>query len=97
MKKKKIINLTLFFVLIGVICCGGHAWAKKFADLSLDQLKAKMDSGEKVFLLNPLSDIEFNEGHIPGSINIPLQDIATTDKLPQDKDTLIVTYCLGPK
>jgi rhodanese-related sulfurtransferase len=42
--------------------------------------------------VNALSDIEFNLEHIPGSINIPAGEIQTTDKLPQDKETLIVFY-----
>jgi rhodanese-related sulfurtransferase len=61
------------------------------------QLKAKLDAGEKLFLLNPLSDLEFMEQHIPGSVNISLDQIATSDKLPADKSQLIVTYCLGPQ
>ena len=73
----------------------GHAVNK--GDLNASELKALIDSGEKVFLVNPLSDIEYNEGNIPGSVNIPLHTIMSTDKLPKDKQTLIVTYCLGPK
>jgi rhodanese-related sulfurtransferase len=37
---------------------------------------------------------EYKEGHIPGAINIPLEQLP--DKiamLPEDKDTLIVSYC----
>jgi rhodanese-related sulfurtransferase len=75
----------------------GAGWAGKFPVITAKALKAKMDGGEKVFLLNPLSDIEFNEQHVPGSVNIPLNEIKTTDKLPKNKNTLIVTYCLGPK
>ena len=65
--------------------------------LDKKELKEKLDRGEKFFLLNPLSDIEFSEGHIPGSVNIPMQRIMDTDLLLPDRNTLIVTYCLGPK
>ena len=61
------------------------------------ELKGRMDSGEDLFLLNPLSEIEFNEGNIPGSVNIPYTTILETNKLPENKNTLIVTYCLGLK
>jgi len=71
--------------------------AADFPEIKAPALKAKLDAGEKVFLLNPLSDIEFNQGYIPGSVNIPLHLLGTTDQLPQDKNTLIITYCLGPK
>jgi hypothetical protein len=88
-------------ILIGAVLAmwltAGTAWASSFVDISAQELKAKMDSDRTLFVLNPLSDIEFNEGHIPGSMNIPLHMIPDTDQLPADKDTPIVTYCLGPK
>lgn len=86
-----VLLVAFCFVLIAA------GWAGQFPVITSKALKAKLDAGEKILLLNPLSDIEFNEGHIPGSVNIPIQEIATTDKLPQDKDTLIIPYCLGPK
>jgi rhodanese-related sulfurtransferase len=72
---------------------------KAFAIEDLDALRLKkiIDSGQPIFLLNPLSEIEFNEAHIPGSINIPVEEISVSEKLPKHKDTLIVTYCKGPK
>lgn len=80
-----------------VLFLASPIWAADFPDLSAKVLKAKLDSGEQMLLVNPLSDIEFNEGHIPGSVNIPLQQIKSTDRLPADKSVAIVTYCLGPK
>jgi rhodanese-related sulfurtransferase len=72
----------------------GAGWAADFEDILAQVLKAKIDSGESSMVVNPLSDIEFDEGHIPGSVNIPLHLISTTDRLPAEKSTLIVTYCL---
>lgn len=86
-------------VAMGVVCLltAGTAWSADHTDLSAQALKAKLDGGETIVVVNPLSDLEFNEGHIPGSVNIPLHLIPTTDQLPSDKNTPIVTYCLGPK
>jgi rhodanese-related sulfurtransferase len=75
----------------------GLAWAAEFKDLTTQEVKASLDGGQKVFLLNPLSDIEFSENFIPGSVNIPSHLIPTSKELPQDKATPIITYCLGPK
>ena len=83
---------TLLYTVI-VICAN----ASDFPRITAGELKGKLDAEEEVFLLNPLSDIEFNEGYIPESINIPLKTIGDTDKLPENKDALIVTYCLGIK
>jgi len=68
-----------------------------WSDLTAQQLKGLLDSGQKLFLLNPLSDLEFNEGHIPGSVNIPLHTIMRSKELPEDKNYPIVTYCLSQK
>jgi rhodanese-related sulfurtransferase len=56
-----------------------------------------LDRGDKIMVINPLSDIEFEDGYIPGSVNIPLHLIPSTNLLPQDKSTPVVTYCLGPE
>jgi len=61
-------------------------------DLKAQEPKAMLDSNQKIFLINPPSDIELNEGHIPGSVNIPLHPIMRSDKVPEEKNALIVTY-----
>jgi 3-mercaptopyruvate sulfurtransferase SseA len=71
--------------------------ADAFKDYTAVELKQLMDSGQPIFLLNPLSEIEFNEGHIPGSVNIPNEEILRSKRLPKNKEMLIVTYCKGPK
>jgi rhodanese-related sulfurtransferase len=84
-------------VLLSGTLLVGTAGAAQFKDLSAQDLKAKLDGGEALLLINPLSDIEFNEAHIPGSVNIPVHAIAGSGRLPADKATPVVTYCLGPK
>ena len=94
------IGRIAMLVFLGVMIMAGtirQGHAGNWKDLSASDLKDKIDSGATVFLLNPLSDIEFNEGNIPGSVNVPLHEIMNTDKLPTDKQALIVTYCLGRK
>lgn len=66
--------------------------AADFPIISTEELKAKLDAKAKFLLVYPLSDIEFNQGHIPGSINIPLPEIKAPGNLPQDKEALIVMY-----
>ena len=40
---------------------------------------------------------KYDKGHIPGAINIPdSQFDKMTDKLPQDKNALLIFYCGGP-
>lgn len=92
---RKYATVAWFLVALGLILAN-LSHAKDFQDLTVAELKAKLDAGEKMMLINPLSEIEFNEQHIPGSVNIPLHKILSSKLLPEDKDTLIVSYCKGP-
>jgi len=90
------VTAAAFLLLSGTLFVGAVG-AAQFKDLNAQDLKTKLDGGETLLLLNPLSDIEFNEAHIPGSVNIPVHAITGSEKLPGDTATPIVTYCLGPK
>jgi len=50
---------------------------------------------KKILLVNSMSSIEYDRQYIPGSINIPLNEMYTTKKLPEKKDKLIAFYCMG--
>ncbi|EWH01408.1 ArsR/SmtB family transcription factor [Halomonas sp. BC04] len=59
-----------------------------------DELVAGLSSG-KVALLDVRPEEEFDAGHLPEAINIPLEQLeAMLDKLPRDRE--IVAYCRGP-
>jgi rhodanese-related sulfurtransferase len=59
-------------------------------------LKAKLDSGEQIFLLDVRERNEFALGHIEGSTNIPVREVPKNlAKLPQDKNTPVVVICAG--
>lgn len=44
-------------------------------------------------LLDVRSAREYGEGHIPGSRNVPLQDISASQPVPSDKSTPLYVYC----
>jgi rhodanese-related sulfurtransferase len=85
--------VVLMFVVLTLPL--GNTSAGEVRVISLEELKVTLDAGGKILLFNPQTEILFNEGYIPGSVNIPLKEILQTDKLPQDKETMIVSYCLG--
>jgi rhodanese-related sulfurtransferase len=59
-------------------------------------LKAKLDSGEPIFLLDVRERNEFVVGHIEGAVNIPVREVPKSlATLPQDKTTPIVIVCAG--
>ncbi len=60
--------------------------------ISPEELKEKLDAGAEVVIIDVRSKEEFDQGHIPGAISIPYEEIETRYReLPRDKE--IVTYC----
>jgi rhodanese-related sulfurtransferase len=65
-----------------------------FEKISIDELQTRMTRGE-VELLDVRPEVEFQAGHLPGAVSIPLEELEQRlDELPQDR--LIVAYCRGP-
>lgn len=85
--------LCLVLLLNGVAVSG----EAEFKNLSAGDLKQLLDSGKKVFLLNPLPKLMFQQGNIPGSVNIRWHSLERSRLLPGDKETIIVTYCMGAR
>jgi rhodanese-related sulfurtransferase len=63
--------------------------------ISTEELRVLMQSGTKFLLVDVLPKIMYDEAHIPGSVNIPFSSIRTTPNLPQDKNRLLIFYCMG--
>lgn len=60
--------------------------------ISADELKRKLESGEDLFLLDVRTTEEFSDWHIPGAVNLPMDELlGKLSSLPKDKD--IVTVC----
>ena len=58
------------------------------------ELKAQLDRGEPVVIVDGRSPADFAQGHLPGALSIPAGEISERyQELP--KDRLIVFYCSG--
>ena len=44
-------------------------------------------------LLDVRTPQEYREGHIPGSQNVPLQQLDKAEEVTENKDTLLYVYC----
>ncbi len=65
-----------------------------FQRISIDDLQERM-SKDEVLLLDVRPEVEFQAGHLPGAISIPLDELEQRlEELPSDR--LIVAYCRGP-
>ena len=89
---KRIWITGLAFVLCLVL--SGFVMADTWKEINAEDLKKMMDT-EDVLVVFPLSKIEFNDMHIPGSVQISVGMLG--EKLPADKEKKLVFYCLGRK
>jgi rhodanese-related sulfurtransferase len=65
-----------------------------FTTITRDALKAKLDAGEPVTVMEALPAKYFRHAHLPGAINIPHDEIdARAPDLLPDKDAEVVVYC----
>jgi rhodanese-related sulfurtransferase len=60
--------------------------------VSVEELKQKMDGGEKPLLLDVREPHEYALADLPGAIKVPLQTLPKNlEKVPKDRD--LVVYC----
>jgi|HubBroStandDraft_1064217.scaffolds.fasta_scaffold01625_9 sulfur-carrier protein adenylyltransferase/sulfurtransferase len=69
---------------------------KRTRQVSLEELKCRLEAGEKVTLLDVREKDEWRGGYIPGAVSLPrgFLEIQAEQKLP-DKNARIVAYCAG--
>lgn len=65
--------------------------------LTAPEVKYIVENVKQTLLIHSLSEIEYRIQHIPGSINIPVIEMETTDLLPDDHSYNLVFYCMGDK
>ena len=65
-----------------------------YEQITAENAKKIMDSGEEHVVLDTREQDEFDEGHIPGAILIPYTEIENkAEEMLPDKDKLILVYC----
>ena len=88
---RTIVTLMLTFFLISI---GSISEAMKYGEVDAKATKDMMEK-ENALVVFPLSPIEFDDLHIKGSVNIPMDLLA--EELPKDKSRKMIFYCLGVK
>lgn len=73
---------------------GTLAAAGEVPDLTAPEVKMMVEE-QGALLVHVLSRLEFDMQHIPGSINIPITAVSTSDLLPTDKNHPVIFYCMG--
>jgi rhodanese-related sulfurtransferase len=77
--------------------------------ISAQTLKAMTDRGEAFVLVDARDEVWYQQGHIPGAVSIPAEEaplqavdihrpkrLLYPERLPADRERLVVFYCGGP-
>ena len=90
-----IFNLLLVSLFIGSVCVAMQADIPR---ISIQELKAMMDKGTEVTIIDAQPGDIYAAGHIKGAVSIPWKSqIAMEDVWSLPSDVPIVTYCdCGP-
>ena len=93
---RKIRRLLPFVLsLMFLSSCGAPGSSSSgYRQISMDEAVKMMKDEKDYIILDARRPDEFAEGHIPGAINVPNEEIGTTDiaELPK-KSQLILVYC----
>ncbi|MBI5493008.1 MAG: hypothetical protein HY893_08755 [Deltaproteobacteria bacterium] len=65
-------------------------------NISTEELKGMMDSGQSFVLVNVLDGSSYEKEHICGSINIPVQEIAIEGPGLLNRGETVILHCSGP-
>jgi rhodanese-related sulfurtransferase len=68
------------------------------AEITCEALRAKLERGDDLVLIDALPPISFAASHLPGAINIPPERVdALCERRIPDRDAEVVVYCANPK
>ncbi|MBT3256963.1 MAG: rhodanese-like domain-containing protein [Deltaproteobacteria bacterium] len=94
----KALHFLIAFFLVFVVFHTRAPFAvgkvETYKEISAPEVKDMLE-GKKVLAVHVLSEIEYDIQHIPGSVNIPIHKMKTIGKLPKDKNTPLIFYCMG--
>ena len=89
--------LLIFLSALMLTACGQakeNTQEAVYVNITAQQAKEIMDTHEGYIILDTRTQEEYDEGHIPGAILIPYDEITEkAEGILTDKDQLILVYC----
>ena len=99
-KRGDILVKKLLLILLSALMLTACGQAKEntqeavYVNITVQQAKEIMDTQEGYIILDTRTQEEYDEGHIPGAILIPYDEITEkAEGILTDKDQLILVYC----
>ena len=92
---KRLLPLFFSFLLLLTGCgAGGASEEKGYQQISQEEAKEMMDSQE-VLILDVREQDEYDSGHIPGAVLLPVGTIdeTTAAEVIPEKDSTVLVYC----
>ena len=92
-KLKRLLPFILSIMLLSS-CGSPGGFTNSYRQISMDEAVKMMKDEKNYIILDVRRPDEYAEGHIPGAINVPNEEIGTAEiaELPR-KSQLILVYC----
>ena len=90
---KRIVMIFIFLLLL-LTGCGGNAADGSYHQITQEEAKEMMDTQE-VIILDVREQDEYDSGHIPGAVLLPVGTINedTAAEVIPEKDSTVLVYC----
>ena len=88
---EKVIKMLPTLLIVVLLLAVGYLVLARGGDVNGEQARQLVQAGAR--LVDVRTPSEFASGHIPGAINIPLQQLDSRLTELQPKDTPLVVYC----
>ena len=91
---KRMISAVLIILLLFTGCGGNSMEQNSYQQITQDVAKEMMDTQE-VLILDVREQHEYDSGHIPGAVLLPVGTITkdTAADMIDDLDTVVLVYC----
>lgn len=86
--------IPLFLSLLLLAGCGGNTADSSYQQISQEEAKDMMDT-QDVIILDVREQDEYDSGHIPGAVLLPVGTIdeTTAAEVIPEKDSTVLVYC----
>ena len=95
--KKRMLWLFNAVLTLGLAGCGGGIQKEEpgYQQITAQEAKAMMDVGAGTIVLDVREQEEYDQGHIPGAVLLPVGEITqeSASAAVPEKDTVVLVYC----